>query len=37
MSRTAATEKAKGYRLYPYFGGDELAPHQINIWIKNLD
>jgi hypothetical protein len=37
MSRTAATEKAKGYQLYPYFGGDEQAPHQINIWIKNLD
>ena len=37
MSRSATTQKAKGYQLYPYFGGDELAPHQINIWIKNLD
>lgn len=25
------------YRLYPYFGGDELAPHDINIWIKKLN
>jgi hypothetical protein len=35
MPRMAAMGKAKGYQLYPYFGGDELAPHQINIWIKN--
>ena len=36
MPRTATTDKAKGYQLYPYFGGDESAPHQINIWIKNF-
>jgi hypothetical protein len=36
IPRTAATEKAKGYQLYPYFGGDEVAPHQINIWITKL-
>ncbi|MFC6999613.1 hypothetical protein [Rufibacter roseus] len=24
-----------GYQLYPYFGGDETAPHEINILIKN--
>jgi hypothetical protein len=35
LPRMADTEKAKGYQLYPYFGGDEVAPHQINIWIKN--
>jgi hypothetical protein len=35
LSRLATTEKAKGYQLYPYFGGDEAAPHQVNIWIKN--
>jgi hypothetical protein len=35
IPRLSATEKAKGYQLYPYFGGDETAPHQINIWIKN--
>jgi hypothetical protein len=36
LPRMATTEKAKGYQLYPYFGGDEVAPHQINIWIKAL-
>ena len=36
MPRTATTDKAKGYQLYPYFGGDESAPHQIDIWIKNF-
>lgn len=36
MPRTATTEKAKGYQLYPYFGGDESAPHQIDIWIKTV-
>jgi hypothetical protein len=24
------------YQLYPYFGGDEVAPHDITISIKNL-
>jgi hypothetical protein len=37
LPRIATTEKAKGYQLYPYFGGDEVAPHQINIWIKNVE
>ena len=22
-----------GYRLYPYFGGDRVAPHDISIWL----
>jgi hypothetical protein len=35
LPRLATTEKAKGYQLFPYFGGDEAAPHQVNIWIKN--
>lgn len=35
LPRLAITEKAKGYQLYPYFGGDEVAPHQIAILIKN--
>jgi hypothetical protein len=35
LPRSAAIEKVKGYQLYPYFGGDEVAPHQINIWIRN--
>ncbi|HWI89833.1 MAG TPA: hypothetical protein VNT20_01105 [Flavisolibacter sp.] len=37
LPRMATTEKAEGYQLYPYFGGDEVAPHQINIWIKDVD
>ena len=36
MPRMATTPKAEGYKLYPYFGGDEPAPHAINIWIKEL-
>ncbi|MEJ7609539.1 MAG: hypothetical protein WKF88_00010 [Ferruginibacter sp.] len=36
LPRTATTAKAEGYRLYPYFGGNESAPHEINIWIKEL-
>jgi hypothetical protein len=27
---------AKGYQLYPYFGGDETAPHAVTIWIEEL-
>ena len=34
MTRSATTTTGKGYQLYPYFGGDENAPHDINIWIK---
>lgn len=36
LMRMATTAKAEGYQLYPYFGGDETAPHLINIWIKNV-
>lgn len=25
------------FRLFPYFGGDEVAPHDVNIWIKELN
>lgn len=34
MRRTSKTDRAEGYRLYPYFGGDEYAPHTITIRIK---
>ena len=34
MPRSATTPKAIGYKLYPYFGGDEMAPHDIFVWIK---
>ena len=36
LPRTSTTIKATGYKLYPYFGGDETAPHTIYIWIKEL-
>jgi hypothetical protein len=34
LPRAATTVKAKGYRLYPYFGGDEPAPHDITVMIR---
>jgi hypothetical protein len=36
IERSSKTTKAKGYMLYPYFGGDETAPHDVHIAIKNL-
>lgn len=37
MPRESTTATAIGYKLYPYFGGDEHAPHTISIWIKELN
>ena len=34
LPRTSTTALATGYKLYPYFGGDETAPHTIYVWIK---
>jgi len=34
MNRASKTIAATGYKLFPYFGGDEVAPHDIHIWIK---
>lgn len=36
MPREATTATGKGYKLYPYFGGDETAPHEIKISIKEV-
>ncbi|MBD0331264.1 MAG: hypothetical protein ICV66_01285 [Chitinophagaceae bacterium] len=36
LPRSSTTPKAEGYMLYPYFGGDEVAPHDVKIWIRNL-
>lgn len=36
MPRASTTIEAEGYRLYPYFGGDEVAPHDIAIWLKEV-
>lgn len=34
LARASTTAKGSGYKLYPYFGGDEVAPHDIKISIK---
>lgn len=34
LPRQSKTAEARGYQLYPYFGGDEAAPHDVRIWIK---
>ncbi|MDQ6845535.1 MAG: hypothetical protein M3Z92_14505 [Bacteroidota bacterium] len=36
LIRKSTTLNAVGYRLYPYFGGDEFAPHDIRIWIQEI-
>ena len=36
LPRASATVLAKGYKLYPFFGGDESAPQNIYISIKEL-
>ena len=36
MNRASTTPKGAGYKLYPFFGGDEPAPHKITIKIKEL-
>lgn len=36
LKRALAGVTAQGYQLFPYFGGDEIAPHPIRILIKDL-
>lgn len=36
VSRGPKQATAAGYKLFPYFGGDETAPHNIRIKIKEL-
>jgi hypothetical protein len=36
LPRANSTATASGYQLYPYFGGDEVAPQNIYISIKPL-
>jgi hypothetical protein len=35
MPRNAVGTEGSGYQLFPYFGGDELAPHEIKIQIRD--
>ncbi|MHA4844167.1 hypothetical protein ACX0G7_08385 [Flavitalea antarctica] len=37
MSRTSRTHTGIGYKLYPYFGGDEAAPHDVRILIREIN
>lgn len=32
----ACSDNTSGYKLYPYFGGDETAPHDITIAIEDV-
>jgi hypothetical protein len=32
----ACSGQPEGYLLYPYFGGDEVAPQDIRIWIEEM-
>lgn len=34
IPRSVQNQKGVYYMLFPYFGGDERAPHRINIFIK---
>jgi len=36
LERGPSAPLAEGYWLFPYFGGDEVAPHQIIIYLMNL-
>ena len=36
LPRASNAASATGYQLYPYFGGDETAPKNISIKIKNI-
>jgi hypothetical protein len=36
MPRHCTGSSIQGYRLYPYFGGDETAPHDVQVFIKEL-
>jgi hypothetical protein len=36
MKRSCTAAGISGYQLYPYFGGDETAPQDVHIYIKDL-
>ena len=35
MPRYCGDSPVNGYQLYPYFGGDETAPHDMHIYIRD--
>lgn len=36
LKRSCSGEGLSGYQLYPYFGGDETAPHEVRVFIKEV-
>ena len=36
LGRAQAVFTTQGYQLFPYFGGDEVAPHPIRILIRDM-
>jgi hypothetical protein len=36
LPRGPSASQASGYQQYPYFGGDETAPHLVTIMIRSL-
>lgn len=34
VERSCTSATVTGYKLFPYFGGTETAPHAIRIWIR---
>lgn len=36
LPRKSTTVKAEGYKLYPYFGGFESAPHDVKILVREM-
>jgi len=37
MERGCSTDEIVGYQLYPYFGGDEVAPHRMTVYVKEVE
>ena len=37
LPRSSSTARAVGYQLYPYFGGNETAPHEIRIHLRQIN
>jgi hypothetical protein len=36
LKRTCSSEKDAAYLLFPYFGGNEVAPHDVKISLRDL-
>jgi hypothetical protein len=36
IQRSCNDDTSESYQLFPYFGGDEVAPHDVRIFIKDL-